>query len=183
MPDPNFLDTLRSWQNFYFMLGGAAAALLGLMFVALSLGQHLITEVTRHSVEVFAEPNIFYFTTVLLISAVMLVPFSAPVLFAWLMLISGLIVMGRTAYHAYLMYRVALKHGDFNLGDWVGGVILPLIAYILLPVSGLLFVIFQWTLGFALLALGTVLVLIVGIINTWGLVIWIIYQSKGQESP
>jgi hypothetical protein len=48
MPDA-FVDTLQSWQNFYFMIGGASAGLIGLMFVALSLGMRLLSDNTRQS--------------------------------------------------------------------------------------------------------------------------------------
>jgi hypothetical protein len=183
MPDPHFLDTLRSWQNFYFMLGGASAALAGLMFVALSLGQHLINAQTKDSFEIFAEPNIYYFVTVLLIAALMLVPFSAPMLFAWIVLIGGLLCMGRTGYHAWLLIRAAQKYGDFNLGDWTAQVILPVIGYALIPISGALFLMQQSALGFTLIAIGTLIVLIAGIVNTWGMVIWIVYQHGDSESP
>lgn len=35
------LDSLRDWQNFYVLMGGASATLTGLMFVAISLGMNL----------------------------------------------------------------------------------------------------------------------------------------------
>jgi hypothetical protein len=37
-----FTETLRSWQNFYFMIGGATATLVSLMFVAVTLGVQMI---------------------------------------------------------------------------------------------------------------------------------------------
>jgi hypothetical protein len=135
-----FIDTLRSWQNFYFMIGGASAALLGLMFVALSLGQHLITETTRESVETFAEPNIYYFTTALLICALMLAPFINQRLFAWVMLIGSIIAIGRQSHYVYLLIRAAIHHGDFNFGDWLGQVIVPMASYIVLLAAGIMVV-------------------------------------------
>lgn len=178
MIDPTFIDLLRSWHNFYFMIGGAAAGLLGLMFVALSLGQHLITLQTSRSIEVFSEPNVYYFVTALLISCVMLVPSYTPAIFSWLVLIGGMVSMARAMYHGWLLFRMAREVGDFDLGDWVSEVILPLFAFALIPAAGVCFVTLQWTLGFALLAIGTVLVLVAGIINTWGMVISILYQQK-----
>ena len=56
-----FIDTLHSWQNFYFMIGGASAGLMGLMFVALSLGTHLVNDETISSVGAFVTPSIIYF--------------------------------------------------------------------------------------------------------------------------
>lgn len=57
-----FTDTLHSWQNFYFMIGGASAGLMGLMFVALSLGTHLVNDETRASFPAFVTPSIIYFS-------------------------------------------------------------------------------------------------------------------------
>ncbi|MEO8396478.1 MAG: hypothetical protein ABI700_26020, partial [Chloroflexota bacterium] len=67
-----FNEVLVKWQTFYFMMGGAAATLAGLMFVALSLGQHLIGETTRDQMKIFAMPSIIYFVSVLLLAGVML---------------------------------------------------------------------------------------------------------------
>lgn len=176
-----FIDMLRSWQNFYFMIGGASAALAGLMFVALSLGQHLITRASKDSFETFTEPSIYYFVTVLLIGAVMLIPAFTPVSFLWVVLISGLLMLARTSHHAVLLTRTALKYGDFNLGDWMGQLILPVLGYTLIPAAGLCFLAGWWALGFLLIAIGTLLILVAGILNTWGIVIWIIYQQKESE--
>src|SRR4051794_22539365 len=84
-----FNEALRGWQNFYFMMGGAAATLAGLMFVALSLGQHLIGETTRDQMKVFAMPSIIYFVSVLLLAGVMLVPIFSPVGIAVVLFVSG----------------------------------------------------------------------------------------------
>src|SRR5262245_38044229 len=73
-----FTETLRSWQNFYFMAGGAAAALMGLMFVALSLGTHLVSETTVANIGTFVTPSIIYFVSALLLACVMLVPTYTP---------------------------------------------------------------------------------------------------------
>src|SRR5215468_8333896 len=80
-----FNEALRGWQNFYFMIGGASATLAGLMFVALSLAQHLIDEHTRDQMRIFATPSIVYFVSVLLIAGVMLIPILTP---EWLALIA-----------------------------------------------------------------------------------------------
>lgn len=54
-----FTETLRSWHNFYFMTGGATATLVGLMFVALSLGRHLVSEETAPNLQFLSHRALF----------------------------------------------------------------------------------------------------------------------------
>src|SRR5215831_17034023 len=107
-----FNESLHGWQNFYFMVGGVAATLLGLMFVALSMGTHLVTDEVRQEVDAFTSPSIFYFVSVLVIACVMLVPtFSATVL-AFLLFLGGLLGVAWTAPRVRLLILAARKHKD-----------------------------------------------------------------------
>ncbi len=85
-----FNETLHGWQNFYFMAGGAAATLLGLMFVALSMSTHLISDEVRQEIDTFTSPSIFYFVSVLLLACVMLYPMISVVVLGVLLLLGGL---------------------------------------------------------------------------------------------
>ena len=58
--DESFTETLQTWQNFYFMIFGVVQRLLGLMFVALSLGMHLVSDETREEFEIFVTPSVVY---------------------------------------------------------------------------------------------------------------------------
>src|SRR5262245_54255938 len=114
-----FNETFQSWQNFYIMAGGVSATLIGLMFVALLLGVHLVNETTRENFDIFATPSIFYFVSVLLLACVMVAPALPPILFMLVVGVGGLIGLGRTMQHSWLLVRAARRYGDFNLGDWV----------------------------------------------------------------
>ena len=175
MPDV-FIDTLHSWQNFYFMIGGAAAGLMGLMFVALSLGTHLINETTKQAFGSFVTPSILYFVSVVLIAGVMLVPVFAPVGLALTLFVGGAVGLGRTAQHVRVLIQTAIEHQDFTPWDWLAQIIFPIASYALMMLVGLGFAINQWPLAFMGLWLATLLLLISAIANTWSLVIWIIEQ-------
>jgi hypothetical protein len=95
----DFTETLHSWQNFYFMVGGASAGLIGLMLVALSLGLHLVTETTRTQIEAFATPSVLYFVSALLISCAMLVPDYDPPVLGALFMAGGAIGLLRASSH------------------------------------------------------------------------------------
>src|SRR5215207_4105134 len=86
-----FIETLDSWESYYFMLGGAAAALIGLMLVALSLGIRIVSKTTIADIKAFATPSVLYFVWVLMLSAVMLVPAKSPTFLVVILFPSGII--------------------------------------------------------------------------------------------
>jgi hypothetical protein len=177
MPEA-FTETLQSWQSFYTMIGSASAALLGLMFVALSLGTHLINETSREAIDTFTTPNIVYFCSVLLIAAVMLVPTYTTALF-YIVIIGGtLLIITIGLYHVRKLYLAGMKHGDFNREDWFWTCIMPIISFTILLITAIYFILGQWSIAFSLLPIATVAILVTAIANTWGVVIWIIYVQK-----
>jgi hypothetical protein len=173
-----FIDTLHSWQNFYFMAGGAAATLIGLMLVALSLGQHLVTEKTRAQVEAFATPSVIYFVSALLIACAMLVPDYAPGVLGIIFLVSGALGLVRSYSHVRQLIRTAIEHQDFTWWDWLAQIILPIAGYAGLMLAGLGFILDQSPLAFGAVCIAMLLLLISAIANTWSLVIWIIEQPR-----
>jgi hypothetical protein len=170
----DFINTLHGWQNFYFMVGGAAAALIGLMLVAMSLGQHLVTDQTRAQVEAFATPSVLYFVSALLISCAMLVPDYAPGVLGVIFLAGGALGLLRSSSHIRQLIRAAIEHQDFTWWDWLSQIILPIAGYTLLILAGSGFLIGQFALAFVGVCLGIVVMLISAIANTWSLVIWIV---------
>jgi hypothetical protein len=174
----NFIDSLHSWQNFYFMEGGAAAALIGLMLVAMSLGQHLVTERTRSQVEAFATPSVLYLASALFIACGMLVPDYAPPVIGALFLAGGAGGLLRSFSHVRTLIRAAIVHQDFTWWDWLAQIILPVGGYALLIVAGIAFLSGWHSAAFAAICVATVVLLVSALANTWSLVIWVIEQPR-----
>jgi hypothetical protein len=177
MPDV-LTETLRSWQNFYFMIGGAAAALVGLMFVAMSLGMPYVTDVNREDLHIFVTPSIFYFVSVLLMACVMLVPTYTPMLFTLIVLLGGAVGLFWSLQYVRRLMRAANEHQDFNAMDWLTQILLPLAGYGVIIAAGVGLFIQQEPPAFMGLWLASILLLIVGLTNTWNLVLWILEQRK-----
>ncbi|MBZ0282735.1 MAG: hypothetical protein K8L97_18480 [Anaerolineae bacterium] len=171
-----FIEMLRSWQNYYFMAGGAAAGLLGLMFVAMSLGMHLVSDDTREDIKTFVTPSVFYFVSALLISCAMLVPTYAPPALGLILLVGGVIGLVRTVRHVRGLIQAAREHQDFTVADWLAQIVGPVVSYTVILASGVCFFVDQWSIGFMSLWLADVIVLVCAIANTWSLVMWIIEQ-------
>jgi hypothetical protein len=170
----DFNETLHGWQNFYFMAGGAAATLVGLMFVAISLGLPLINEETVTEIENFVSPSIIYFVSVLLLACLMLVPVYSPLVFAILLIFGGTVGLVRISASIRGLIAAARRHQDFDTNEWLMQVIFPVGGYALLIISGLGFIIQGGSLWFLGIALPAVMLLIAGIGNTWSMVLWII---------
>lgn len=171
-----FNETLHSWQNFYFMTGGAAGGLLGLMFVALSLGMNLVSERTIEDMKIFVTPSLFYFISALLLSCAMLVPDYTPLGLTVILFIGSAIGGIRAAVHMRRVINAAIKFGDFNLADWLTQIIMPIAGYVLIVLAAVCLAMNQSSLAFAGLWVANVALLLAAIGNTWSLVLWIVDQ-------
>src|SRR5260370_31044421 len=104
-------------NHFYFMAGGAAATLLGLMFVAISMDTHLITDEVRQEIDTFTSPSIFYCVSVLLLACVMLCPMMSAVVLGVLLLLGGVSGLVWATPRVRLLILAARKHQDFGVAD------------------------------------------------------------------
>ena len=169
-----FYATLQSWQNFYFLLGGASASLLGLMFVALSLGMSLITEETAEGAKIWVNPSVLYFALALFLSAVMLIPKNSPQMIAILLFIADCAAVVPISRYQMQLIHYVKSHDDFNLSEWTFQSILPFLSIILMFVAATCFYLRQEGYGFMELWFVMVSLIISGIYNTWSLVMSIV---------
>ena len=88
------LSLLSNWQNFYMIMGTAAATLTGLMFVATSLVAGMETHVptANAGISAFNTPTVVHFGIVLLLAGVLSAPWQT---FSSLgLLLSALFIIG-----------------------------------------------------------------------------------------
>ena len=95
----------QGWSNFYFMLGGAAATLIGLLFVVSSLSRSGAPEKAERGQRYFLTPTLFNFGAVLAMSAVGLMPNLS--CRAYQVLAGGVALCGlaRGVHHSAVMLR------------------------------------------------------------------------------
>src|SRR5262249_17579150 len=67
-------DLVDAWHDFDVLIGTAAATLIGLMFVAASIGASVYTEKDRAAMEAFISPTVVHFSAVLFVAILSLVP-------------------------------------------------------------------------------------------------------------
>src|SRR5580704_2473355 len=67
-------ELLHDWHDFYVLVGTASATLVGLMFVAASIGSSVFNEEHRAPMKAFITPTVVHFTSVLFTSLLVTIP-------------------------------------------------------------------------------------------------------------
>ncbi len=73
-----FTTTIEGWHDFYLMIGTAAATLIGLLFVALSLNIELLRKDETGNMRIIAAQTFNIFVYVLLFAVLFLIPRNGP---------------------------------------------------------------------------------------------------------
>lgn len=169
---------LTAWENFYVIIGSAAAALTGLQFVVMTLIAGAQARRSSEAINAFGTPTVVHFCSALLVAAIVSAPW--PVRFMAGVLI-GLCGFGGVAYTILVMRRTR-RQQDYQpvREDWLWYVILPLVSYLALVVAGI--VLFGEPEP-ALYGIGAValLLLFIGIHNAWDTVIYIAVEYKPEN--
>ena len=175
---------LIGWENFYGMVGQTAGTLIGLMFVVITLGATLGSDVPRKAilsaVPMLVTPTLVHFGAVLLIAMLALVPKGSNFVVPWCLLVCGV---------AGMVYVVILGAGIFSsrpslmdpsdVGAHASYVPVPAIAYLLITVSALAALAGWWNANLALAA-GVAILMAVGIRNAWGMALFVTRGGQNE---
>ena len=71
---PSLTDLVHEWHDFYLLVGTASATLVGLMFVAASIGAQVFTERNREAMRAFISPTVVHFSAALFICMAATIP-------------------------------------------------------------------------------------------------------------
>jgi hypothetical protein len=175
----NTLPALAGWENFYVILGSAAAGLTGLTFVVVALAAD--ASMTHLSgLRTFVSPTVIHFSSALWITALCSVPRQTVLSLG----ITGLVSGGLgVAYTLRTMQRMAgMDRRDYVpvLQDWVWNGALPLLAYALLGVGGALLWFDPLAPGY-LIGLSALQLVFIGIHNVWDLAVWILAERPSRR--
>jgi hypothetical protein len=173
------MSELAKWDSFYVIVGSAAGTLIGLQFVVITLvAQRPALRRASEAGSAFATPTIVHFGTVLLLSAVLRVPWRSIIPAAAIL---GLVGCAGAAYALIVVRRMRAQpvyHPQFE--DWLFHVLLPLVAYAMLAVAA--FAAPSYTRE-ALFAVGgaALLLLFASIHNAWDSISYHAYASPYEE--
>lgn len=174
------MPTLAEWDSFYVIVGSAAGALIGLQFVVMTLIAVRPPQRAAEAGPIFATPTIIHFSSVLLLSALLRVPWPglAPLAVLW-----GLLGLGGVIYMVIIargMNRQAAYEPVFE--DWLFHALLPLLAYVILAVAALDTGTHEQDALFGVGA-ASLLLLFVGIHNAWDATAYHVWVNLAKNLP
>jgi len=70
---------LAAWENYYVIVGGAAAALISVQFVVIALISNRRLLVSEETINAFGTPTVVHLGGALIVSAIMCAPFASAV--------------------------------------------------------------------------------------------------------
>ena len=156
----------EQWANFYAITSAAAATLLGLLFVIITLaaGRRLKYE-TPH-IRIYLTPAVIYFSSVLLMSALLTVPNQTRLSAAICICLHGIAGLG---YCGSLAIRRGADSASYKEpSDLFPYVVFPFGAYALMVAGGLL-LLRSAQIGLDVVAAGMLVLLAIAIRNSWAI--------------
>lgn len=165
------------WSEFYLFVGGAAAVLIGLIFVVIGLMQDRPRSTVLVGSRIYMGPIVLGVSFVLVLSAAALTPGIEPRTFAAITAVVALwgLARGVTSFVGIRRFGDSVHWTDV----WFYGVI-PILVYVAFAIvaAGL------WAgCGWAMRALAAVIIaaLLCAIRNEWDLITWITPQSDEKD--
>ena len=155
----------QDWQGFYILAGLSAATLVGLMFLATSVGSRVVTPNGLSPLRVRASPTVAHFLYVIAASAVVLFPTLPQTVLGFILVIAGIGSCMRV-----IIELSVIRRSHLDIRDWAWHLLVPSVGYLLFVAAGigLLLRVDQAASG---LAVATILLLLAGTRNAWELVI------------
>jgi hypothetical protein len=165
---------MQAWHDFFLLTGGAAATLLGLVFVAASIAATIPNDKLGDdaSRQLWVLPIVWAFVRVLVVSAMGLIPGQTAVSFGTLLLVLAILDLGRMARIAMGMREHHRSHERLTASDWGWYVFYPAAATVVLAGSGLALA-RGWSFPAPVLAAGLLGHLVVGVHNAYELADWL----------
>jgi hypothetical protein len=176
----SFATAAASWQTFYTLVGTAAATLIGLMFVAVTFGASLVDENTTETSRAFIDPPFYHFAYVLFTACVFVFPTLTAKALGTAALAMCAIRCSVLVVTLRRMIDAQRRHADLELSDWLFGVMLPGLGFLLGGASGVGFL-HGYSASFTGLAIATLATLAIGVITSWELMLWIVLSHARKR--
>ncbi len=172
------MTEFAAWDSFYVIIGSAAGALIGLQFVVMTLIAQRTPPRVAEATPVFSTPTIVHFSTVLLLSALVRVPWpgilSAAIVFA-------VIGVSGVAYTMIIIWRARLQTAYRpDLEDHLAHFVLPFAAYAIMAASAFTCPRVPHEALFGI-AISVLLLLFTGIHNAWDSTAFHIMRTARNE--
>ncbi|MFZ3359066.1 MAG: hypothetical protein WCA56_20520 [Xanthobacteraceae bacterium] len=167
---------LADWHEFYALLGGAAGALLSLLFVVASIGASVMSADTAGGTRTFMSPVAFHYANVLFLGLVALIPAQTWESFGLTLVVAA---AGSLAYSLVILVRVLRDSRADMIDNFAYGAV-PAICYTAGLVSSVL-ILKENAAGLDVLAGAALLLLVINIRNAWDLMLSMARRAAAQR--
>ena len=177
---PSLAELLHDWHDFYILIGTASATLVGLMFVAASIGTSVFNEEHRAPMTAFITPTVAHFAAVLFASLMISIPTHT-----WLTLggLLGAEGLAGSIYCGRILVQIIIRHSfNVDLIDRVFYALIPILGYLLVLISAVL-LLMQSAASADLIAAALLMLLLAGIRNAWDMMVWIVIRAPSSRGP
>jgi hypothetical protein len=171
-------EVVRPWHDFFALVGTASATLIGLLFVAASVGSGFFSLERQFAFRSFLSPTVVHFTCVLVACLIAISPLQSRMLFGDLIGADGLFGV----VYAGVVWRRMVHHGisaTIDLEDRIYYAALPAVGYTIMVAAGVAFIM-RMELGCDVLAAAMGLLTLVGIRNAWDITAFTAVRRRDQ---
>jgi hypothetical protein len=176
---PTLPDLIRPWHDFYLLVGTASATLVGLMFVAASIGAQVFKEENRAAMQAFISPTVVHFSTALFACILATIPEHTGMELIVLLSVLGLAGLG---YSARVWTQLIVRRKfSVDAFDRLFYAVIPGIGQFLVFLSGVMMLTAPAA-GLDCLAIALIALLLVGIRNAWDMTLWIVIRAPTAET-
>jgi hypothetical protein len=173
---PSQVEAMSQWHEFYTLLGTASATMVGLLFVATTVGSGVFSSGRRAPLRIFLSASVINFSSVLVASLVVVAPGQSWESLGVMIALCGVFGL---AYYG-VVTREAIRDGliksvDLEDRTWYG--VLPVIVYLFETACGVA-VAMHLELGCVALAVSMGLLLVIGIHNAWDITVWTMTRRR-----
>ena len=172
------VDQLRDWHDFYILIGTAAATLVGLMFVAASVGASYFTAEQEVQARSFLTPTVVHFSVVLLSCLAGMAPLLTATSLGALVATGGAVGIGHSCRVALRLRRRGIFQ-RIDLADRSCYILIPMAIYATFIATGVVLPT-RPVLGLGMLAAALVALLMLGIRNAWDMTVWIVLHTPNR---
>lgn len=165
---------LQRWANFYVSMSQAGAALIGLLFVVITIVVERRPNDTA-KIRVYLTPTVIYFASVLFLAELLIFPNHTRLTAILCICLAG---VAGLFYSGSLLVGRGRRKSYYEQHDLIAYAVVPFATYGLLVLSGVLLR-YDTQLGLTLVAAGMLSLLTLAIRNSWSIVVDVVSTRPG----
>ena len=172
------MHRLEAWRDFYTFTGTAAATLMGLMFVVVSLAQRVLaTDEGRAAIGAFFTPIVAFFATEIIVTMLLLIP---GITAMWLSLSLAVVGIAGVVYMLASGVHRRWRTQSLDLDDWLWYFLLPVVCYVIIVIGAVA----VWnSSAYGIYGIAVVMgaLMLIGVRNAWDLVVFTLQRTSETD--